>query len=121
MENKTVLIIDEEEFFIEPIKMYFEGQGVSIITAEDGLTGLNLARSEAPDAIILDLMLPVINGFQVCRLLKYDNQYRNIPLIIVSAKDTENDMQLCEQSGANLFITKPVNPADIYEQLKQYF
>lgn len=121
MANKTVLIIDDEEFFIEPIKRYFEGQGISIITAEDGLSGLNLAKSESPDAIILDLMLPVINGYQVCRLMKYDNQFRNIPVIIVSAKDTEHDRQLCEESGADLYITKPVNPVDIYEQMKKYF
>ncbi len=121
MENKTILIIDDEEFFIEPIKMYFKGKGFSIITAEDGLAGLNRARSESPDAIILDLMLPVINGFQVCRLLKYDGQYRSIPVTIVSAKDTEHDRQLVEESGADLFITKPVNPADIYEQMKKFF
>jgi len=120
MENKKILIIDDEAFFIEPLRMYFEGQGMSVITAGDGLSGLNQAKSESPDAIILDLMLPVINGFQVCRLLKYDKLYSDIPIIIVSAKDTENDKALGEQSGANLYLTKPVNPANVYEHLIRY-
>lgn len=121
MESKTVLIIDDEAFFIEPLKLYFEGQGMTVITAGDGLTGLNLAKSESPDAIVLDLMLPVIDGYQVCRLLKYDKQYSGIPIIIVSAKDTENDKALGEKSGADLYVTKPVNPANVYEQIKGYF
>jgi DNA-binding response OmpR family regulator len=53
--------------------------------------------------------------------MKYDNQFQRIPVIIVSAKDTERDRQLCEDSGADLYITKPVNPADIYEQMKTFF
>ncbi len=118
MENKTILIIDDEEFFIEPIKLFFEKMGSTVITAEDGMSGLNLAKSASPDVIILDLMLPVIDGYQVCRLLKFDNQYRNIPVIIVSAKDTENDKNIGKQSGADLYITKPVDSSDIYEKIK---
>ncbi|MFQ6607312.1 MAG: response regulator transcription factor [Fidelibacterota bacterium] len=121
MDNKKVLIIDDERFFIEPIKMFLEKQGILIVTAEDGITGLNLARSETPDAIILDLMLPVINGYQVCRLLKFDNQYRSIPVIIVSAKDTEDDRKLGEQSGADMYLTKPVDPADVFKQIQTFF
>jgi len=118
MENKTILIIDDEEFFIEPIKLFFEKMGSTVITAEDGMSGLNLAKSASPDVIILDLMLPVIDGYQVCRLLKFDNQYRNIPVIIVSAKDTDNDKNVGKQSGADLYITKPVDSSDIYEKIK---
>jgi len=92
--------------------------GSTVITAEDGMSGLNLAKSASPDVIILDLMLPVIDGYQVCRLLKFDNQYRNIPVIIVSAKDTENDKNIGKQSGADLYITKPVDSSDIYEKIK---
>ncbi len=119
MENKKILIIDDEEFFIQPIKMYFESKGSTVMTADDGLEGLNVARSELPNAIILDLMLPVIDGYHVCRLLKFDNQYKQIPIVIVSAKDTEYDRNLGKQSGADLYITKPVNPAAIYEQIQE--
>ncbi|MFQ6677188.1 MAG: response regulator transcription factor [Fidelibacterota bacterium] len=120
MENKKILFIDDEEFFIKPIQMYLESKGLTVVIAEDGISGLNLARSESPDAIILDLMLPVIDGYHVCRLLKFDNQYRHIPIVIVSAKDTDRERDLGKQSGADLYVTKPVDPENLYEQLKAY-
>lgn len=119
MEKKKILIVDDENFFVEPIKLFLEKNGFTISVAGDGMSGFNKARSEKPDLIILDLMLPGINGFQICRLLKFDDQFKNIPIVIVSAKDTEQDRILGKQSGADLYITKPVLPASLIESLNR--
>ena len=84
---KRILIVDDEKFFIEPVKRLLESHGYEIFIAYDGITGLSLAREITPDLIMLDLMLPGMNGYQVCRLLKYDKQLQDTPIVIVSAKD----------------------------------
>lgn len=115
---KKILIVDDEGFFIEPIKLFLERNGFEILVANDGMSGLQLARKERPDLIILDLMLPKIDGFQVCRLLKFDERFRNIPIIIVSAKDTDKDKMLGRQSGADVYLTKPLVPQLLVEKVK---
>jgi len=115
---KKVLIIDDENFFIEPIKLFLKRDGIEVIVANDGLTGLKMARSENPDLIVVDLMLPGINGYQVCRLLKFDNQYRHIPILIVSARDTEHDQSLGKESGADRYLTKPIDPPVLAEEIQ---
>lgn len=115
IEGKKILIIDDEEFFALPVISFLEKNGAEGLWSKDGLSGLQAARRENPDLIILDLMLPGMNGFQVSRLLKFDDQYSHIPVLIVSAKDTQEDINLGMESGCDEYITKPVN----YEELKQ--
>jgi len=117
MSPKKILIVDDEEFFIEPIKLLLERNGYEVIKANDGMLGLIAARTQNPDLILLDLMLPGINGYQVCRLLKYDEKYKHIPMMIVSAKDTEKDKQLGKACGADLYLTKPLNYMDLVKQI----
>ncbi len=114
--SKKILIVDDEDFFVRPIKMALEQRGFEVITAEDGVTGLQKARKEMPDIIMLDLMLPGLDGYQVCRLLKFDDKFRQIPVIIVSAKDTDKDRKLAEQSGADVYLTKPINAPELAEK-----
>ncbi len=115
---KRILIVDDERFFIEPVKRLLEGQGYEVVEAYDGITGLSKARESKPDLIMLDLMLPGMNGYQVCRLLKFDEQFRNIPVIIVSAKDTERDREVGAQSGAELYLVKPLDYQTFPQQLE---
>ncbi|MFQ6605055.1 MAG: response regulator transcription factor [Fidelibacterota bacterium] len=114
--GKKILIVDDEEFFIQPIKILLERNGFEIHTANDGMHGLQQARKLRPDLIMLDLMLPGLDGYQVCRLLKYDEKFKNIPVVIVSAKDTDHDKQLGIKSGADSYITKPVNPSHLISE-----
>jgi len=114
---KRILIVDDEPFFVEPISMALERNGFEVLTAEDGMSGIELARTSQPDLIILDLMLPGVNGFQVCRLLKFDNQYSHIPIIILSAKDTEKDKAIGEQCGSDLYMTKPVKMDELINHI----
>ncbi len=117
MANKTVLIVDDEEFFIKPIRLFLEKNGFNVETALDGMKGLQQARTVNPDIIMLDLMLPGVDGFQICRMLKGDRKFKHIPVIIVSAKDTDHDKSLGKQSGADFYITKPVVPATLLSEI----
>ena len=106
---KRILIVDDEKFFIEPVKRLLESHGYEIFIAYDGITGLSLAREITPDLIMLDLMLPGMNGYQVCRLLKYDKQLQDTPIVIVNAKDSERDREVGIESGAELYLVKPLD------------
>jgi len=117
MANKTVFIVDDEEFFIKPIQLFLEKKGFNVETASDGMKGLQQARAVNPDVIMLDLMLPAVDGYQICRMLKGDRKFKHIPVIIVSAKDTERDKQLGKQSGADTYITKPVVPETLLKEI----
>ena len=118
MPAKRILIVDDERFFIEPVKRLLESLGYEVFEAIDGITGLSKAREIKPDLIMLDLMLPGMNGYQVCRLLKFDTQCKNIPVIIVSAKDSDRDRETGIQSGAELYLTKPLNYKTLPAQLE---
>ena len=118
MPGKRILIVDDERFFIEPVKRLLESLGYEVYEAYDGITGLSKAREVQPDLIMLDLMLPGMNGYQVCRLLKFDKQFKNTPVIIVSAKDGDRDREVGIQSGAELYLVKPLNYQTFPAELK---
>ncbi|MCF7807512.1 MAG: response regulator [Candidatus Marinimicrobia bacterium] len=109
MSQIRILIVDDEKFFIEPVKRLLEGQDYAVDVANDGISGLAMARQKQPDLIMLDLMLPGMNGYQVCRLLKFEEQLKHTPVIIVTAKDSERDREIAEESGAALYLVKPLN------------
>jgi DNA-binding response OmpR family regulator len=109
VKQKNILIIDDEKFFIEPVAMILRRYGYEVSFASDGMDGLQRARNDNPDLILLDLMLPSINGYQLCTLLKFDDQFKDIPIIIASAKDTDNVRDLVERSGADFMLTKPID------------
>lgn len=107
MEKKRILIVDDEEDIISMLKVRFEAGNYEILTASDGQEGLNKARQERPDLIILDLMLPKIDGHKVCRMLKFDESYKNIPIIMFTAKVDEKDRDISLQTKADAYISKP--------------
>ncbi len=115
-----VLIVDDESFFSQPIKLFLERNGHTVSIAADGMEGLDKARAEKPDVILMDLMLPAINGYQVCRMLKFDEEYRDIPIIICSAKDTEKDREVGQQSGADEYVTKPISPIELVKIIEEH-
>jgi CheY-like chemotaxis protein len=109
--NRTILLIDDNPVFIKVIKCRLETDGFRVITAEDGLSGLRLARRLNPDLIVLDLMLPYLDGHKVCRLLKFDRNMRRIPVVIFTSCDTDHDAALAKTSHADAFLAKTVKPA----------
>ena len=116
---KKLLIVDDESDLVEMVALRLEANGFSIIKAYDGQDGLEKARSLKPDLIILDLMLPKIDGFNVCRMLKFDDKYKDIPIIIFSAKAQDSDKQLGEDVRANAYLTKPFEAEVLLAHIKK--
>lgn len=115
---KKVLIVDDEQDIVETLKFMLEVEGIECITAYDGEEALNIAKSEKPDLMILDVMLPKINGYKICRLLKFDAKYKNIPILMITARSQEEDKAIGEETGADEYITKPFDINEVVEKVK---
>ena len=117
--KKKILLVDDEPDILSMLKMRLEASGYEVITAADGNTAYNKAKSDLPDLIILDLMLPGIDGYQVCRLLKFDEKYRHIPIVMLTAKGQREDKEWGEKVGADYYFTKPFNAVEVLDKIKE--
>src|SRR5690554_1194492 len=118
MVNKKILIVDDEKNIVELIKMNLERdgfQGIPVYTGEDAITK---AISLQPDLILLDLMLPDIDGLEVCRILKYNEETKDIPIIMITAKSEESDKVIGLGLGADDYITKPFGIRELEARIK---
>lgn len=106
-DNKKILVVDDEQVTLKLLSIRLGINGFDVITASDGAAGLERARKEKPDLIVLDLMLPNINGFEVCRMLKFDDRYKNIPIIILSALHDQKERDRAVECGADAYFIKP--------------
>ncbi|HXF58424.1 MAG TPA: response regulator [Candidatus Saccharimonadales bacterium] len=113
-----VLVVDDEADLIRILQFGLEAIGYQVETASDGQEALKKAREQKPDIILLDLMLPKLDGYKVCRLLKFDERYKNIPIIILSARTQEGDQLLAMEMGANRFITKPYDFSEVLSHIE---
>ena len=104
---KKILIVDDEADMRETISIRLEISNFEVIEARDGEEGLEKAKKEKPDLIVLDLMMPKITGFEVCRMLKFDDAYKNIPIIVLSALSQQLDREKAAQCGADAYFIKP--------------
>lgn len=118
--SKKILIADDETDIVETLQFMLEVEGFECLTAYNGEDALNLAKREMPDLIILDVMMPKINGYKVCRLLKFDAKYKNIPVLMVTARSQEEDKTIGEETGADEYITKPFEITDVVDRVKKY-
>ena len=116
---KKILVVDDEPDLVKAIEIRLKAENYQIFTAFDGEEGLAKAREVLPDLIILDIMLPKLNGFKICRLLKFDEKYKKIPVIMLTAKTDEADKVLGKESGANEYITKPFDWELLMEKVKE--
>jgi len=119
-EGKKILIVDDEQDIVETLKFILEANGYSCFCAYNGEDGLNKAKEIMPNLIILDVMMPKINGYKISRLLKYDNKYKDIPIIMVTARSQEQDKLIGEETGVNEYISKPFELEEILAAVKKY-
>ena len=119
MAKKRILIVEDERQMVEMMKMRLEANDYEVLAAYDGQEGLDMAKKEKPDLIILDLMLPKMNGYKVCGLLKKDARYAKIPIMIFTAKAQEEDKKLGEEVGADGYLTKPFEPETLLNKIKE--
>ena len=113
----TVLVVDDDPVIQKLLQVNFEMEGYSVITASDGVEGLETARRELPDAIVLDVMMPKMDGLEVARTLKADESTRSIPILLLSAKAQQADVQAGRATGAEDYLTKPFDPLDLLQRV----
>lgn len=113
-----ILIVDDEPDLVAVLRMGLQMEGFEVLDAADGEEGLKRAQQERPDLMLLDLMLPRMDGYQVCRTLKFDARYKNMPIFILSARPGERDKRLALEVGADLFISKPYDLKDLVGKIR---
>ena len=116
---KKILIVDDEQDIVESLKFVLEASDYTCYCAYNGEDGLKLAKEIMPDLIILDVMMPKINGYKISRLLKY-NKYKNIPILMVTARSQEEDKLIGEETGVDEYITKPFDLDEVVKKVDQY-
>jgi len=117
---KKILIVDDEQDIVESLKFVLESYDYTCYCAYNGEDGLKLARDIVPDLIILDVMMPRINGYKISRLLKFDKKYKDIPILMVTARSQEEDKLIGEETGADEYITKPFDLDDVVKIVNKY-
>jgi len=115
MAGKRVLVVDDDIKTVELVKLYLERDGYRVLTAYDGVEALRLAREGHPDLIVLDLMLPGIDGLQVCRTLRQES---DVPIIMLTAKTTDQDKLTGLGLGADDYVTKPFSPRELAARVR---
>jgi DNA-binding response OmpR family regulator len=108
---ETILIVEDDQTMLRGLKDNFEFKGYRVLTAADGEKGLNMALDKKPDLIILDIMLPKINGYEICRLIREENL--DMPIIMLTAKGEESDVVLGLNLGADDYVTKPFSVKEL--------
>lgn len=118
MAGARILVVDDETYIVELVKFNLEKEGYKVLVAYDGLSALEIVKSELPDLIILDIMLPNMDGLEVCRTLKQSPDFHKIPIIMLTAKGDEFDTVLGLEMGADDYIKKPFSPREMIARVK---
>lgn len=112
-----ILIVDDSPSQLVGLKRIVEKMGHQVITAEDGSAGVDVAKREVPDLILMDVVMPNLNGFQATRTIAKDTKTGHIPIILVTTKDQETDKVWGMRQGAKAYITKPVDEAELMKMI----
>lgn len=115
MKTYNILVVDDEADIVDFIDDYLTGEGYGVIKAYDGLEALDKARQDFPDLVILDIMLPGLDGFEVCKRIRAES---TVPILMVTAKDTDVDKIVGLEIGADDYIPKPFNPRELIARIK---
>ena len=117
-EKKTILVVDDEKSIMELLVFNLQKEGYNTLEAYDGVTAVEMAINEKPDLILLDVMIPKLDGISVCKKIRYALNISNIPILMISAKDTESDKIVGLEMGADDYITKPFQIREVMARIK---
>lgn len=118
---KKILAVDDEKAIVRLVQVNLEREGYEVVTAYDGKEALEKVESEKPDLIVLDVMMPYMDGFEVLQQLKKNPETRDIPVIMLTAKAQDADVFRGWQSGVDCYLTKPFNPMELKAFVKRVF
>ncbi|MDA7857878.1 response regulator [bacterium] len=119
MVRKKILVVDDEPDVVNFIKTRLEADNFKVVIARDGLAAMEMVNKEKPDLILLDIMLPKLNGWEVCKRLKRHIRHKYIPIVMVTAKDQPIDKIIGQSLGSFEYITKPFNPSELMETVSK--
>lgn len=119
MTKKKILLVDDEPDIVLMVSNRLKASGYEVLSALDGQAGLELAKTTKPDLIILDLMLPKMDGYKVCGFIKKDSRYSRIPVIMFSAKAQQDDIKTGEELGADAYIVKPFDSSVLLAKIAE--
>ncbi len=117
--SKQILIVDDEAYILNILDFSLGSEGFRVITAANGEEALTKAINIRPDLVILDVMMPKIDGFEVCRALKAKKETKSIPVILLTAKDRDADRKKGTEAGADAYMTKPFSPHRLIETVQE--
>ena len=118
---KKILAVDDERHIVRLVQINLQKEGYEVVTAENGRDALEKVKTEKPDLIVMDVMMPEMDGFEALEKLKADEETANIPVIMLTAKAQDADVFSGWQKGADLYLTKPFNPAELLTFVKRIF
>ena len=117
--KKRILVIEDERDMAYAVTLQLNASGYEVINAYDGAAGLKRARHDNPDLIVLDLMLPKMDGYKICGLLKADTRHYKIPIIMFTARAQESDKKMGKDAGADAYINKPFDPQVLLKNIRE--
>ena len=117
-DKKTILVVDDEKNIMDLLVFHLQKEGYNTLEAYDGITAVDMALKEKPDLILLDIMIPKLDGISVCKKIRYALNISNIPILMISARDTESDKIVGLEMGADDYITKPFQIREVMARIK---
>lgn len=115
-----VMVVDDEPDIVRLVSFSLKRHGFEVVEANDGLTAITMAEEEAPDLILMDVMMPVMNGYDASKKLKENPKTQGIPIVMLSAKSQKTEMAAGIESGAMEYICKPFTPSELVEQVRKF-
>jgi DNA-binding response OmpR family regulator len=115
--NSKVLIVDDEPAILMSLEFLMKKEGFQVFVARDGLEALDIITREVPDLVLLDIMMPNVDGYEVCHYIKRSNDFSHIKVVFLSAKSKEADLQKGYETGADLYVPKPFSTRDLMKKV----
>ena len=120
MSRKKVLLVDDSSMTLMMEQMVLRGQPYTIVTARNGREAVERAAVEKPDVILMDVVMPEMNGFEACRRIRQEPSLKSVPIIMVTTRGEEQSMETGFQSGCSDYITKPINGTELLTKVRTY-
>lgn len=120
MNKPRILVVDDEPDVVTMIERALQSEGFEVLCAYDGISALDLAGTEKPDLVLLDIMMPMMSGYEVCEQLKANPQTRHIPVVCVTSAQSEDTRASTQSAGAQALLVKPFMPAELVAQIRRH-
>lgn len=117
-EKRKILVVDDDPAIVKLVKSILEGEGFDVSTASDGIDALAKVKEVKPSLIVLDIMMPELNGYDVCHKLKFDSPYKEIPILLLTSRDQEIDSRIGHMMGI-AYLQKPLKREDFLNEIKK--